>query len=295
MSDDRYRSRQFAVGSRQKSQAAVDAVSRLIPHTIHQIYFGGESAAPENYRRWAATWREKHPRWRYEFWDAKRCRDLVATHYPWFLEIYDGYRHRIQRVDAVRCFILHRHGGVYADMDIECRRPIDDLVAGRDLLLGALGVGYTNAIMGSAPGHRLWVHAFQKMGERRHRFSRNAPLWSKLTMPMQIGYSTGPLMLTDCLRELGCADDPRVNVCPSWVFEPYAAGREGVDVSRSHGIHHMSMHWLPKRHKFMAAVLGVAAKLLGRRAKPAVVESGHEVTRSRGEQATPEPRDLATS
>lgn len=245
----------------------------VIPRIIHQIFFGGQEAAPPDYRRYAATWRANHAGWDYQFWDAKRCRALLAADYAWFLPVYDGYRHRIQRVDAIRCFILHRFGGVYADMDIESRRPIDELIDGRELLFGSLGPGFTNAVMGSAAAHPLWPHAFDKLKERSRRFARNAPLWSKATMPMHVGYSTGPIMLTDCLRETGYAagGDPAVNVCPTWMFEPLAphsgaatAADGTVDVSRSYAVHHMSMHWVPRRHKAMGALLGLVAKVFVR-------------------------------
>jgi mannosyltransferase OCH1-like enzyme len=242
-----------------------------IPRILHQIYFGGESAAPPSYRKWAETWRANHPEWDHQFWDAQRCRALVAEHYAWFLPVYDAYKHRIQRCDAIRYFILHRFGGMYVDMDVESLRPIDDLIAGRDLILGALRVGFTNAVMGSAPGHPLWPRTFETMQQRCRRYARSAPLWAKVAMPMHIGYSTGPIMLTDCLRETGHdqPDQPRVNICPSYVFEPLSGGGGSagapVDLSRSYAIHHMSMHWLPRRHKFMGAVLNTVGALFMRR------------------------------
>lgn len=247
-----------------------------IPRILHQIYFGGESAAPPSYRRWAETWRANHPEWDHQFWDAQRCRGLVEEHYRWFLPVYDAYKYRIQRCDAIRYFILHRFGGMYVDMDVESLRPIDDLIAGRELILGALRVGFTNAVMGSAPGHPLWPRAFATMEERRRRFARTAPLWAKVAMPMHIGYSTGPIMLTDCLRQTGYdkPEQPRVNICPSYVFEPLAGfGGSGndvpVDFSRSYAIHHMSMHWLPRRHRMLGAVLNIVGALFLRKSSAA--------------------------
>ena len=41
--------------------------------------------------------------------------------------MYDGYGYGIQRADAMRLFFLHKHGGIYIDLDIECRRSLDFL------------------------------------------------------------------------------------------------------------------------------------------------------------------------
>merc|ERR1712051_954255 len=52
-------------------------------------------------------------------WTDENGRELIESDYPWFLEIYDGYQFGIQRADAVRYFILHKYGGLYADLDYE--------------------------------------------------------------------------------------------------------------------------------------------------------------------------------
>lgn len=41
--------------------------------------------------------------------------------------MYDGYGYGIQRADAMRLFFLHKFGGMYIDMDIECKRSLDFL------------------------------------------------------------------------------------------------------------------------------------------------------------------------
>ena len=41
--------------------------------------------------------------------------------------MYDGYGYGIQRADAMRLFFLHKHGGIYIDLDIECKRSLDFL------------------------------------------------------------------------------------------------------------------------------------------------------------------------
>ena len=40
-------------------------------------------------------------------------------------DLYRRYPEMIQRVDAARYMLLHHFGGLYADFDVECVRPLD--------------------------------------------------------------------------------------------------------------------------------------------------------------------------
>jgi mannosyltransferase OCH1-like enzyme len=60
-----------------------------------------------------------------QLWTEKESRDFIETEYPWFLRTYDGYRYPVQRVDAVRYFIMLHYGGIYMDLD-----NVGDFLAG---------------------------------------------------------------------------------------------------------------------------------------------------------------------
>ena len=51
----------------------------------------------------------------------------MAQDYPEYLALYDKYGYGIQRADVMRLFFLHKYGGVYIDLDIECKRSLDFL------------------------------------------------------------------------------------------------------------------------------------------------------------------------
>src|SRR5690348_15650039 len=108
--------------------------TNTLPPIIHQTW--KDRRIPAAWQPFQRSWREHHPDWRYRFWTDHDLRELVRRDYPWFLPIYDGYPKHIERVDAARYFLLHRHGGLYVDLDFECLRPIDELLAGRELVLG---------------------------------------------------------------------------------------------------------------------------------------------------------------
>ena len=53
---------------------------------------------------------------------------MIKNHYPWFLDTYNNYKYKIQKIDAIRPFILYHYGGMYVDLDYECFKPFDDAI-----------------------------------------------------------------------------------------------------------------------------------------------------------------------
>lgn len=146
------------------------------------------------------SWVLRNPGWEYRFWTDDEMRTLVASKYPEHLAMYDGFPHAIMRADAFRAFVLHAHGGVYADLDFEALRPLSPLLgaahdAGHGVLLGQEPLAHAhvlydlprmvcNAIMASCPGHPFWRVAMAEMRERR------------VVQHVKTVRATGPKMLT---------------------------------------------------------------------------------------------------
>lgn len=118
---------------------------------------------PDDFQYWSETWRACNPTYDYVLWDDADNRAFIAQHYPWFLERYDSYPAEIYRADAVRYFHLYHFGGVYADMDVECLCPVDQLMNLGGVVLGRMGTDETfdssipNAIMFSEPREEFWL------------------------------------------------------------------------------------------------------------------------------------------
>lgn len=233
-----------------------------IPKIIHQIFFLGEAAVPKNYHRYRQTVLKNHPNWEHRFWNEAQCRKFMEENYPWFVPVYDSYPHKIQRCDAIRYFILHHYGGFYIDMDIECLKPIDNLIEDFEIVLSKL-VGFSNAIMGSIPGHSLWLKVFEELEKRKDNPPENTNHFIKNTMPYYVGYSTGPILLTDCVVAGKFHESPTVRVCPGYIFEPGAPmeinGKifKGKPTLESYTIHHMTTHWLPVHHQVTRVLFGI--------------------------------------
>ena len=90
-----------------------------IPRIIHQMYRTTE--LPEDWAHVPRAWKQLHADYQYMLWTDEQLRQLIAEDYPWLLATYDAYPHDTQRWDASRFAILHKYGGVYADLDIQAR------------------------------------------------------------------------------------------------------------------------------------------------------------------------------
>jgi mannosyltransferase OCH1-like enzyme len=158
-------------------QQLPELVVPKIPQIIHQTW--KDDHLPPHLAAFQQTWQEHHPDWEYRLWTDADNREFLATHYPWFLPIYDGYAHFICRVDAIRYFWLDHYGGVYVDLDFECLSPIDSLLADRSILLSLepevhtqsnqpattqkLDIILSPALMASTVGHPFWQHLWQQL------------------------------------------------------------------------------------------------------------------------------------
>ena len=147
---------------------------------------------PDNMKYWRNTWSHYHPTYQHLLWDDDMNRMFIEHYFKWFLPIYDGYTHNINRADAIRYFFLYLYGGIYADMDFECLQNFDELfnkyTKTSDIILGKMNTherdkthGIPNAIMISKPRQEFWlcvIYYLIKNSDHSH-----------------IETSTGPIML----------------------------------------------------------------------------------------------------
>ena len=84
-------------------------------------------------------------------------------HYPWFLPTYRSYPYDIQRVDVLRYFILHHHGGIYIDLDMGCLKKLDWMRHANFTAPMTNPLGISNDVMAAAPGAPYLEHATRRL------------------------------------------------------------------------------------------------------------------------------------
>ena len=103
----------------------------FIPRNMHHVLLGPLGNDPPH--DWIAARNSCvtiHPSWpNHYFWTDDNADIFFEENYPWFLDTWNSYPSIVQRADALRYFVLHKYGGVFLDMDLFCRNPLDPLLA----------------------------------------------------------------------------------------------------------------------------------------------------------------------
>lgn len=119
------------------------------PRIIHRTY--KTPNIPSQWQEPYDSCRTLNPTYEQYFWTDEAAREFIKTQFPWFLTTYDDYPYTIQRVDALRYFLLWHYGGIYIDLDIGCRKPLDPLLVFRVLMPRTWPYGVSNDFMASMP------------------------------------------------------------------------------------------------------------------------------------------------
>jgi len=152
-----------------------------IPKILHQTWSG--DSIPSGFSEYVESWLSKHPDWQYMFWTDEANRRLVQENYPDFLGTFDGLvngmpsfvrRKHIRQADTIRYMIMETYGGVYADLDFEALKPLDELISKHEAILGQEPLAHANllnnaprtvcnAIIMSKPGHPFWASVLSEI------------------------------------------------------------------------------------------------------------------------------------
>lgn len=135
---------------------------RAINRIIHQTWKVKDYPKDIYNPSWQASWIDNHPEWDYMFWTDDDNEKLVKDYYPQFYDRYMAIDRGVVKSDIARVLYLHRHGGIYADMDFICLRPFDGLldVVGEFIVVGQhdqAAQPLPNAWMYSPPDESFWL------------------------------------------------------------------------------------------------------------------------------------------
>lgn len=232
----------------------------MIPQTIHQIWLGPDPL-PEEHGPWIETWKKQHPSWEHRIWTED---DLPED--PIRPEILERLRAPVERADILRLEILYRHGGIYLDTDLECLRPLDDVLGDEEFVGVCHKPGrITNTAIAAVPGHPLLQRALDEVNPMDMYWTNSSERLKKVA---------GPRLL-----ETLVVDYPEVKLLEPPMFFP-ATPEEREDAI---AVHHMARVW-HNTTTLRAAMLRAEARLEKTKEKLAQEQKAHAATRKRLEK-----------
>ena len=108
----------------------------MIPKNIFQTHECNYEDLPENFKHTSMSWKNLNPGWEYIYHNKEERADFILSNYPHLYEYFSKQSGIIQ-ADIWRYCIVYHYGGVYADMDSVCIKPLDYMLKsynGEDLL-----------------------------------------------------------------------------------------------------------------------------------------------------------------
>lgn len=240
-----------------------------IPKIIHQTW--KDVFIPHWLAKYVATWIHLNPDWEYIFWSDNDLDLLIAEEFPFLVSSYSSLPLKIMKVDLARYCIMSKYGGVYADIDFECYRPLGNILAkhqltfswewpgavkpgligkGRDLSIDLIEDHFLstptydhtlgNSILASSQNHIFWNLIIQDLS--------STTFDNKINNEQVVGL-TGPQFLTE---KFICYYDPKwdVQIFDNSVFYPISwhkpvkdDGYRAWDFKTSYGAHHWNGSW----------------------------------------------------
>lgn len=163
-------------------------LSTQIPRIVHQTWKNNH--IPSKWKSTVKSWKFRHPDWEFKLWTDEDSYNFIKDKYNWFLPIYQSYPYDIQRVDAIRYFILYEYGGFYVDMDIGCRRKLhDSLLSFAAFIPKTKPIGYSNDFLATRPRHPFYLQLITNLSKSISKLYPGPYA--------TVFFSTGPLYLTN--------------------------------------------------------------------------------------------------
>lgn len=164
----------------------------MIPKIIHQTW--KTESIPDLYVSNVNTCKRLNPSYIYKLWTDVQIDYFVKTEFPNIYPTWIQYKHTIQRVDAFRYMVLYTYGGIYLDLDIECKLNFDDLLHHELVIPEGLGkyfpTYYTNEFMMASQHNTFMYYCVENL---KNSLKNHIPTGIQ---HIDVFQTTGPFFLT---------------------------------------------------------------------------------------------------
>lgn len=208
-----------------------------IPKIIHHIWVGPKPV-PELYEKYASTCKALNPDFEYKLWTNRDVEEILNIS-PKHKELYKAYekvRLYAGQKDVLEYMILYKYGGVYMDMDFECKKSLRPLHHQYDFYSGLEApvrwgrvALLSAAVVGSSKENKIFLDTLDKSVKNYNKLYKDLNTPTKVFLRslrskdgIKIPHSKRTLMfsLGETLVESGKSYYDRPIVFPATYFNP---------------------------------------------------------------------------
>jgi len=208
-----------------------------IPKTIHCCWLGS-SDLPDHAKRCMDSWVKYLPDYEIKIWNENI---IDFSDCPYAVEAFEHKKWAFLS-DYIRLKVLHEHGGVYFDTDVEVIKSFDSLLMHKAFMGFESSSALCTAVIGAEKGNELIAQLLHCYLRRNFVLpSGEFDYTTNVMMITQHAASHWGLQLGDKAQILDCG----LTVFPSCAFSPidYHTGMM-QSTNDSFSIHHFTGSWL---------------------------------------------------
>lgn len=137
----------------------------MIPQIIWQTY--KTPTPPKESLDCIKTWFNKNPHYEWYYFDDIKCQKFIRDHFDnEFFEMYNSLPYGVMKSDAWRIAIVYIYGGVYADLDTICMKPVDEWINDKELVVSIeppTEDGIANFCFAASPKHQALYYCLEEL------------------------------------------------------------------------------------------------------------------------------------
>ncbi len=210
-----------------------------VPKVIHYCWFG-RGPLPKLAQRCIASWKKYLPDYEIKEWNEDNF-DVGMNDY--MKEAYASKKYAFVS-DYARLWILHKHGGVYFDVDVEVIKPLDDILAEGSFLGCERDVdSRVNPGLGAGAAPGLAIYKEMIDSYEGVSFVKSD---GKLDTTTIVDRTTEILKKHGLMNDAGIQSVAQITVYPTEFFAPKSFDTGKMQItSNTRSIHWYDASWLP--------------------------------------------------
>lgn len=228
----------------------------MIPKIIHYCWFG-HNPLPPLAQKCIASWKKFFPDYEIKEWNED---NFDVNQIPYTKQAYQHKKYAFVS-DYARFKILHEHGGIYFDTDVEVIKPMDDILA-----KGAFMGLEQDASEGfaCAPGLGIACEQHSKLMKELSEsyYQRNfANTNGSLNKKTVVEYTSDYLIQKGIKIQPGIIEFQEFSIYPKEYFCPKPSEFGKIQLkANTRTIHHYAGSWISKKQRFANLLIKIFGK-----------------------------------